>query len=98
MQPSRPHGHCAPLRRTTMWPISPAAPRPRHGRPSRITPPPTPVPQNTPSRLAYGLPAPSSNSAFVATRTSFPSATGVPSSFWSVAATSIVRFQSGTTL
>ena len=33
-----------------MWPISPAVLRPTHGLPSRIRPPPTPVPQNTPSR------------------------------------------------
>ena len=39
----------APPRLTTMWPISPAAPRPSHGLPSRISPPPTPVPQKTPS-------------------------------------------------
>ena len=35
-----------------MWPISPAVLRPTHGLPSRITPPPTPVPQNTPSSAA----------------------------------------------
>ena len=35
MQPLRPHGHLAPPRLTTMWPISPAAPRPSHGLPSR---------------------------------------------------------------
>ena len=36
MQPRRPHGHGAPPIFTTMWPISPAAPRPSHGLPSRI--------------------------------------------------------------
>ena len=35
MQPRRPQGHLAPPRLTTMWPISPAAPRPSHGLPSR---------------------------------------------------------------
>ena len=49
MQPRRPHGQRAPSRLTTTWPISPAAPRPTHGWPSRTMPPPTPVPQNTPS-------------------------------------------------
>ena len=47
----RPHGHLAPPRLTTMWPISPAAPRPSQGLPSRTRPPPTPVPQKTPIRL-----------------------------------------------
>ena len=51
MQPLRPQGHLAPPRLTTMWPISPAAPRPSQGLPSRIRPPPTPVPQKTPIRL-----------------------------------------------
>ena len=32
------------------------APRPVHGLPSRISPPPTPVPQNTPSSESYGAP------------------------------------------
>ena len=49
MQPRRPQPHLAPLMRTTMWPISPAVLRPTHGLPSRIRPPPTPVPQKTPS-------------------------------------------------
>ena len=38
MQPRRPHGHRAPPRSTTMWPISPAAPRPIQRLPSRIRP------------------------------------------------------------
>src|SRR4030081_1696023 len=92
MQPRRPHGQRAPLRRTTTWPISPAAaspehrlaggaeppPRPSHGLPSSTSPPPTPVPQNTPRIDRYSLPAPSSNSALVATWTSLPTATGAP--------------------
>src|SRR3954452_13631770 len=81
MHPSRPHGHCAPSRFTTMWPISPAPPRPCHSRPSRMIPPPTPVPQKTPSSERYGLPAPNSNSAAVATETSLPRRTsGTPRS------------------
>ena len=81
MQPRRPQGQRAPPFFTTMWPISPAAPRPSQRLPSRISPPPTPVPQNTPSSDRYGLPAPSSNSALVATSTSLPSRTGAPSAF-----------------
>ena len=54
MQPRRPHGQRAPSILTTMWPISPAPPRPTHGLPSSIRPPPTPVPQNTPSSDLYG--------------------------------------------
>ena len=49
MQPRRPHVQRAPSSSTTTCPISPAPPRPCHGLPSRIRPPPTPVPQNTPS-------------------------------------------------
>src|SRR5437879_4051654 len=79
MHPRRPHGHLAPPSLTTTWPISAAPPRPSHGLPSRIRPPPTPVPQNTPSSESYGFPAPSSNSALVATWTSLPSRTVVPS-------------------
>src|SRR3954466_11805085 len=48
-QPRRPHGQRAPSILTTMWPISAAVPRPSHGLPSRMIPPPTPVPQKTPS-------------------------------------------------
>ena len=55
MQPRRPHGQWAPPRLTTMWPISPAPPRPSHGLPSRISPPPTPVPQNTPEHRLVRL-------------------------------------------
>ena len=61
-----------------MWPISAAAPRPSHGLPSSTMPPPTPVPQNTPRIERYGFPAPSSNSASVATWTSLPTAAGAP--------------------
>ena len=49
MHPLRPHGQRRPPILTTMWPISPAADRPIHGLPSSTMPPPTPVPQNTPS-------------------------------------------------
>ena len=72
MHPRRPHGHFRPSSRTTTWPISPAEPRPVHGLPSRMMPPPTPVPQNTPRIERYSFPAPSANSAFVATCTSLP--------------------------
>src|SRR3954452_8622138 len=78
MQPLRPHGHSAPSFFTTMWPISAAAPRPFQGLPSSTMPPPTPVPQNTPRIDLYGLPAPSLNSASVATDTSLPIETGAP--------------------
>src|SRR5690242_13570939 len=80
MQPRLPHGQRAPPNLTTVCPISPAPPRPSHGLPFRIRPPPTPVPQNTPSTESYSRPAPSSNSASVATCTSLPTSTGVPSS------------------
>src|ERR1700732_4967981 len=79
MHPSRPHVQRAPPISTTTCPISPAPPRPLHTCPSRIRPPPTPVPQNTPSSELYGRPAPSSNSATVATSTSLPSLTSHPS-------------------
>src|SRR3954447_4899936 len=78
MQPLRPHGHSAPSFFTTMWPISAAAPRPYHGLPPSTIPPPTPVPQNTPRIDLNGLPAPSLNSASVATLTSLPIDTGTP--------------------
>src|SRR2546423_11903765 len=61
-----------------MCPISAAAPRPFHGFPFSTMPPPTPVPQKTPSTDLYGLPEPSLNSASVATDTSLPSETGAP--------------------
>ena len=48
-------GTCAPSLLTTTWPISPAAPRPSHSSPSSTMPPPTPVPQNTPSIERNGL-------------------------------------------
>ena len=75
----RPQGHLAPPRLTTTWPISPAAPRPSQGLPSRTRPPPTPVPQKTPIRLWNCWPAPRWNSASVATWTSLPTLTAVPS-------------------
>src|SRR5215207_9532208 len=86
MQPWRPHGHLAPPTLTTMWPISPAASRPSQSLPSSTTPPPTPVPQKTPSIERYGWPAPSVASAIVATLTSLPSETRGPSSSCSAAA------------
>src|SRR3954468_11669496 len=95
MHPLRPHVQRAPPRLTTTWPISPAAPRPTQGRPSSTMPPPTPVPQNTPSSEGYGLPAPSSASASVATWTSLPSATRVPSAFDSSSPRAKVPSQSG---
>src|SRR4051794_3365198 len=80
MQPCRPQGHRAPSFFTTTCPISAAAPRPFQALPFRTIPPPTPVPQNTPRIDLYGLPAPSLNSASVATLTSLPSDTGTPPS------------------
>ena len=62
-----------------MCPISPADPRPSQGFPSRISPPPTPVPQNTPSSESNSFAAPRLNSASVATWTSLPTFTGGPS-------------------
>ncbi len=56
MQPRRPQVQRAPSISTTTWPISPAPPRPVHGLPSRIRPPPTPVPQKTPSSELYEPP------------------------------------------
>ena len=43
-----PAGAAGAARFTTMCPISPAAPRPSQCLPSRISPPPTPVPHQTP--------------------------------------------------
>src|SRR4051794_4143116 len=79
MHPSRPQPQRSPPMRTTTWPISPATPRPVQGLPSSTIPPPTPVPQKTPSSEWYGRPAPSSNSASVATWTSLPRCARVPS-------------------
>ena len=78
-----------------MWPISPAAPRPSHSAPSKTIPPPTPVPQNTPSRERKGLAAPSSNSAIVATLTSLESAIGAASAASSFSASGYEPSQSG---
>ena len=91
----RPQGHLAPPRLTTMWPISPAAPRPSQGLPSRTRPPPTPVPQKTPIRLLNSRPAPRWNSASVATWTSLPTRTSVPSASFSVSASGKLPSQSG---
>src|SRR5215207_3363668 len=95
MQPWRPHGHLAPPILTTMWPISPAASRPSHSLPSSTTPPPTPVPQNTPSSELYGWPAPRWNSAIVATLTSLPSDTCGPSASCSAPASGKAPSQPG---
>src|ERR1700691_381699 len=95
MQPRRPHVQRAPSISTTTCPISPAPPRPVQGLPSRIRPPPTPVPQNTPSSELYGRPAPSLNSASVATCTSLPTATLQPSASASVLASGNVPSQPG---
>src|ERR1700761_2335613 len=95
MQPRRPQGHLAPPRLITMWPISPAAPRPSHGLPPRINPPPTPVPQKTPIRLSRPWPAPRWYSASVATWTSLPIRTFVPRSFSSASPSGKEPSQSG---
>src|ERR1700684_1441892 len=95
MQPRLPHVHLAPSISTTTWPISPAPPRPSHGRPASTSPPPTPVPQKTPNSDSYGSPAPSLNSASVATWTSLPSATRQPSASSSVRASGKLPSQSG---
>ncbi len=84
MHPRLPHGQRRPPILTTTWPISPAPPRPRQDLPSKTIPPPTPVPQKTPSTDRYGRPAPSRYSASVATWTSLPTRTRVPSSSASV--------------
>ena len=95
MQPLRPQGHLAPPRLTTMWPISPAAPRPSQGLPSRTMPPPTPVPQKTPIRLWNSRPAPRWNSASVATWTSLPTRTSVPRASFRVFASGKLPSQPG---
>ena len=95
MQPLRPQGHLAPPRFTTTWPISPAAPRPSHGLPSRTSPPPTPVPQKTPIRLWNSRPAPRWNSASVATWTSLPTRTSVPSASFRASASGKLPSQPG---
>src|SRR5262249_27410359 len=64
--------------RTTVWPISPPAPRPTQIFLSSTTPPPTPVPQKTPITDPYGSPDPNAISAAVPTRTSLPRLTGRP--------------------
>ncbi len=58
-------------------------------------PPPTPVPQKTPSRERNSLAAPSSNSASVATLTSLPIATGTPNTPWSTSPIPKLPSQSG---
>src|SRR4051812_2798009 len=95
MQPRRPHGHLAPPISTTTWPISPAAPAPPHGLPSSTIPPPTPVPQNTPSSEENSRAAPSANSASVATLTSLSMLTGAPSALDSSSRIGWLPSQSG---
>src|SRR3954453_17291928 len=95
MHPRRPHGHRRPSSLTTTWPISPPALRPTQGFPSSTIPPPTPVPQNTPSTELYGCAAPIANSPSVATCTSLPIATGGPSASSSTFASGNVPSQSG---
>src|SRR5215216_3635328 len=95
MQPIRPHGHLLPSLLTTTWPISPAPPRPSHSWPSSTTPPPTPVPQKTPSSEWNGCAAPSSNSAIVATLTSFERPTGAANAASSFSPSGYVPSQSG---
>src|SRR5919108_5727494 len=95
MQPVLPHGHVRPSLLTTMCPISPAPPRPSQSLPSNTTPPPTPVPQKTPRIELYGRPAPSSNSASVATLTSLESPTGAVSAASSFSASAYAPSQSG---
>ena len=60
-----------------------------------MIPPPTPVPQKTPSSDANSRAAPSSNSASVATLTSLPIATGAPSACCSAPASGKLPSQSG---
>src|SRR3954470_22073159 len=79
MQPLRPQPHLSPPGWTPTAPTCRAEPRPAHCLPSRMRPPPTPVPQNRPRIELYGLPAPRRNSASVATDTSLPRKTRVPS-------------------
>src|ERR671923_619871 len=95
MQPRRPHGQRAPPSLTTTCPISPAPPRPSHGLPLRMMPPPTPVPQNTPRIERYARPAPRVNSASVATWTSFSILTRVPMESDSAPASANEPSQSG---
>src|SRR5215218_9015157 len=95
MQPVRPHGQVRPSLLTTMWPISPAPPRPSHSWPSSTTPPPTPVPQKTPRIERNGFAAPSSNSALVATFTSLESPTGAIRAASSFSASGYVPSQPG---
>ena len=95
MQPRRPHGQRAPPISTTTWPISPEAPLPYQGLESRMIPPPTPVPQKTPSSELNSRAAPSSNSASVATLTSLPIAIGAPSACCSAPASGKLPSQPG---
>ena len=95
MQPRRPQVHGAPSIFTTMWPISPAAPRPTQGLPPRMIPPPTPVPHQTPSSDLTLRPAPSAYSPSTATCTSLPSSTGQPTRSDSAPASGNDSSQSG---
>ena len=59
-QPRLPQWHLWPSGSTVMCPISPVVPSaPRHSRPLRISPPPTPVPRVIPSIWSWPAPAPS---------------------------------------
>src|SRR6185369_17880732 len=80
-QPTFPHLHFKPLNGSTVvCPISPAEPcEPRHNFPSRITPPPTPVPSVTLITLRQPRAAPSHISPTAAAFASFSRKTGQPS-------------------
>ena len=56
MHPRRPQPQRRPPSLTTMCPISPAPPRPSHGLPSRISPPPTPGPPEHADQRPVRLP------------------------------------------
>src|SRR6185369_3069326 len=80
-QPVFPHLHFSPLNGSTVvCPISPADPcEPRHNLPSRITPPPTPVPNVTLTTSRQPRAAPSHISPTAAALASFSRYTGQPS-------------------
>src|SRR5436190_19103780 len=80
-QPVLPHLHFNPLNGSTVvCPISPAEPcAPRHNLPSRITPPPTPVPSVTLTTSRQPRAAPSHVSPTAAALASFSRNTGQPS-------------------
>src|SRR6185503_15449977 len=82
-QPVLPHLHFNPLNGSTaVCPISPAEPcEPRQSFPSRITPPPTPVPRVTLTTSRHPRAAPSHISPTAAALASFSRNTGQPSLF-----------------